>query len=61
MEMQRPRVHPVLLIGMLSLAASAVLEWLAYPSFVQGFLDGLSVVCLYGGLLVIRKGGLRQS
>lgn len=63
--MQRPRVHPVLLVGMLSLAASALLEWLAYPAlsrgFVQGFLDGLAIACLYGYLLVLRKGGLRQS
>jgi hypothetical protein len=63
--MQRPKAHPVLLIGTLSLATSALLEWLAYPAlsrgFLHGFLDGLAVLCLYGSLLVSRKDGLRQS
>lgn len=63
--MQRPKVHPVLLIGTLSLAASALLEWLAYPApsrgFLQGFLDGLAVACLYGYLLGIGKSRLRQT
>jgi hypothetical protein len=62
--MPRPRVHPVLLIGMLSLAASTLLEWLAYPAlsrgFVQGFLDVLAVVCLYGYLIAVGRGWLRQ-
>jgi hypothetical protein len=63
--MQRPKVHPVLLIGMVSLVASGLLEWLGSGvlsrSVLQGFLDGLSVTCLYGYLLALGRGWLRQS
>jgi hypothetical protein len=63
--MQRPKVHPVLLIGMLSLGASGLLEWLGRGvlsrSLLQGFLDGLAVTCLYGYLLAMGRGWLRQS
>ena len=63
--MQRSKVHPVLLIGMLSLAASGLLEWLGggvlSRSLLQGFLDGLAVACLYGYLLARGRGWLRQS
>jgi len=59
------KVHPLLLIGLLSLATSALLEWLACPGlpggFLQGFLDGLAIVCLYGYLLARCPGWLRQS
>lgn len=63
--MQRPRVHPVLSIGVLSLVASGLLEWLGggvlSRSLLQGLLDGLAVACLYGYLLVVGRGWLRQS
>ncbi|MFN2241169.1 MAG: hypothetical protein ACK2U2_02695 [Anaerolineae bacterium] len=63
--MQRPKVHPVLLTGILSLVASSLLEWLGggvlSRSLLQGFLDGLSVTCLYGYLLAMGRGWLRQS
>jgi hypothetical protein len=63
--MHRPRVHPVLLIGLLSLAATTVVERLICPSlppgFLLGFLDGLGLACLFGYLLALRMGRLRQS
>ncbi len=58
--MQWLRVHPVLLIGILSLVVSAFMEWLAYPrlpsGFMDGFLDGLGVAYLCGHLLAVRRG-----
>ncbi len=63
--MKIPRAHPILLIGLLSLAAASVLGWLVCPDlptgFLQGFLDGLAVATIYGYLLALRTGRLRQS
>jgi hypothetical protein len=62
--MRGSRVHPILLIGLLSLAAANVLEGLAGlncpTDFLQGFLDGLAVVSIYGYLLALRSGRFRQ-
>ena len=63
--MQSSKVHPLLLIGLLSMAASALLECLVCPGrpggFMQGFLDGIAVACLFGYLLARRLGWLAQS
>jgi len=63
--MQGPRAHPILLTGLLSLAAANVLQWLADPNlptdFLQGFLEGLAAATLYGYLLALRPLRLRQS
>ena len=63
--MQKPKAHPSLLIGLLSLAAATVLGRLTFPAFstdfLQGFLDGLGLACVFGHLLALRSGRLRQS
>lgn len=62
--MQSRRVHPSLLIGLLSLAAAIVLGRLAYPGFptdfLQGFLDGMGLACVFRYLLAQRTGRLRR-
>jgi hypothetical protein len=59
--MQSPRLRPVLLIGLLSLAKGTVLGGLAPPDlptdFLEGFLDGLGVASIFGSLLAL---GLRR-
>ena len=63
--MQSSRVHPILLIGLLSLAAATVLGRLTCPAFstdfLQGFLDGVGLACIFGYLLALRTGRLGQS
>lgn len=63
--MQSRRVHPILLAGLLSLAAATVLGRFACPAFstdfLQGFLDGLGLACASGYLLALRTGKLRRS
>ena len=65
MTESRPGVHPVLLVGLLSLAVSTFVEWLVWPGFpvdlLRGFLDGLALVTIFGYLLVLRPRGLRRS
>jgi hypothetical protein len=63
--MQNRRAHPLLLIGLLSLAAATVLERLVCldlpTDLLEGFCDGLAVATLYGYLLAHRTGRLRSS
>jgi hypothetical protein len=63
--MSRSGVHPLLLIGLLSLAASTLLEAIAGHGFpvdlLRGWLDGMAVVTIYGYLLGRRTGRLRKS
>jgi hypothetical protein len=63
--MQSPRVHPILLIGLLSLATATVLSRLACPvfstDFLQGFLDGMGLACVFGYLLALRARRLGRS
>lgn len=60
----RSRLHPILLAGLLSLGASTVLEWLLPPGFpgdlLRGFLEGFAVATLFGHLLLLRAGRLKQ-
>jgi hypothetical protein len=60
----RSRLHPILLAGLLSLGASTLLEWLLPPGFpgdiLQGFLDGFAAATLFGHLLLLRAGRLKQ-
>jgi hypothetical protein len=63
--MQSSRVHPVLLVGLLSLAAATVLSRLTSPTsstdFLQGFLNGSGLACVLGYLLALRRGRLGRS
>ena len=63
--MQDQRAHPLLLVGLLSVAAATVLGRLACPElpmdFLEGFFDGVGVATLYGYLLARRAGRLRKS
>jgi len=63
--MSASRVHPLLLVGLLSLAASTLLEALAghgsLVDLLRGWLDGMAVVTIYGYLLGRRSGRLRKS
>jgi hypothetical protein len=58
--MPRPRVHPLVLIGVLSVAAAIVSGWPVGPhlpaGYLVGFLDGLAVATLCGHLLAVRAG-----
>ena len=55
----------MLLIGLLSLAAATVLSRLTSPAFstdfLQGFLDGSGLACVFGYLLALRRGRLGRS
>ncbi len=63
--MQRPRAHPPLLIGFLSLAAATLLGRLIDPDvprdFLEGVFDSVGVAALYGYLLARHAGTLRPS
>ena len=63
--MQNERVHPLLLIGLLSLGAATVLGRLVCPDLpmdlLEGFFDGVGVATLFGYLLARRVGRLRPS
>jgi hypothetical protein len=63
--MENQRVHPLLLIGLLSMAAATVmgrLVCLHLPTdLLEGFFDGLGVATLFGHLLARRAGRLRES
>ena len=63
--MQRTRIHPILVLGMASLAAASVASWLSGPNlpiaFLRGFFDGLGLVCIYGYLLTLRPAKARRS
>jgi hypothetical protein len=62
--MRNERVHPLLLIGLLSLGAATVLGWLVCPDLptdvLEGFFDGLGVATIFGYLLARRTGRLRS-
>ena len=62
--MQSRRVHPSLLIGLLSMAAATVLGRLTCPTFptdfLQGFLDGVGIACVFRYLRAQRAGRLRR-
>ena len=62
--MQNERVHPLVLIGLLSLGAATVLGRLVCPGFptglLEGFFDGLGVTTIFGYLLARRAGRLRS-
>ena len=63
--MPSPKVHPILLIGLLSLAVATVLGRLICPAFstdfLRGFLDGLGLVCVFGYFLALRAGRLGKQ
>jgi hypothetical protein len=63
--MQNQRVHPLLLVGLLSVAAATLLGRLVCPElpmdFLEGFFDGVGVATLFGYLLARRAGRLRPS
>jgi hypothetical protein len=63
--MENQRAHPLLLIGLLSVAAATLLGRLVCPDlpmvFLEGFFDGVGVATLFGYLLARRAGRLRKS
>lgn len=63
--MQRLKAHPILLIGLLSMAAATVLGRVTCPAFstdfLQGVFDGMGLACVFGYLLAQRRGRLGRS